>query len=91
MVKKATDAINEIKLWLFIPLAGLVVFFLNGVYSTINQTSRTVNTIQSDLKIYIYKVESLKDQFDEEKRINTEELFKNQLERHATKNDTTTD
>ena len=50
MVKKATDAINEIKLWLFIPMGLLILFFINKFYE---KQDKVIDTVQ-EIKLEIF-------------------------------------
>ena len=87
MVKKATDAINEFKQWLFIPMGLLIVFFTNKFYEKQDKVIDTVQEIK--LEVYSYKLEikTVKEQQDDLKMFLTKEFYTWQLEKHSTKTD----
>lgn len=88
MVKKATDAINEIKLWLFIPMGLLILFFINKFYEKQDKVIDTVQEIKLEIFSYRLEVKTVREQLSDQKKYLTKEFYRWQLEKHSTKVDT---
>lgn len=89
MVKKAITAIDNIKLWLFIPMVTIILWFGNKFYDQQDDIGKDVITIKIELQGHAIKVESLERRITDQEFM-TKQFYKWQLEKHATEIDTTT-
>jgi len=88
MVKKAITAIDNIKLWLFIPMVTIILWFGNKFYDQQDDIGKDVITIKIELQGHAIKVESLERRITDQEFM-TKQFYKWQLEKHATPIDTT--
>jgi len=87
MIKKALSTIDTIKIWLFIPLVTIVLWFMRAFYNQQEDISKDVGTIKMEVQAHTYKVEALEERLKSQEYL-TKQLYKWQLEKHSTQNDT---